>query len=338
MVAPTSAPGGGALRIREVRRSDRDSFSEVMIGSYGPFEAMLGLGTRGSAEFAPLFKPVFWFFFSLLKVLGVSPLRIYVTVDGSTVVGTTMVLRWPTSGYILGVGVRPSYRRRGLAGRMIARAEERTAKKGRTWAVLDVEADNYPALTLYRALHYQPIQTAHWLRCAAPEAVASGPRAPAVVRPLSSEKGGRKAAAAWCTPRVPASVSTVLPPSPERLSHLEALGQFPGVVSETWAVGRPEAPVGYVAAYSRGGGLPGIQFFPALDPAASHPELVRLVQEGTAWLASRGSTVVLAAVPDSVGALLPVLAELGFLLQLSTVTMARPLGGGSPSAPAPKGP
>ncbi len=336
MVTQLPGPPGSAVEVREVRRSDRDSFSEVILGSYGPFEVLLGLGTRGTAEFAGLFRPGIWFALQLLRAFGRAPIRIFVASAGPTVVGTTMMLPWPNSGYILGVGVRPSHRRRGLAGQMIARAEQLSAKHGREWAVLDVEEENHPAVTLYRARRYEPIQRALWLRCATPEVVAAAGRAPASVRIVG--KADRKSAAAWCARHVPDSVTAILPPNPARLTHLESLGQFPGAVRETWSVGRPNEPVGYLVACWRGTGLPGILFLPALDPGASHDELVRLIQEGTAWLVARGCAVVLAAVTDSVGSARPILEELGFSPQLSTLTMARRLGVGGGAAPRPKGP
>jgi GNAT superfamily N-acetyltransferase len=336
VAARPAAPAGGAVRIRELRRSDRDSFFEVLLGSYGPFEAMLGLGTQGTAEFSGLFRPGIWFVLQFLRAFGLAPIRMFVAVEGPTVVGTALVLPWPNSGYILGVGVRPSHRRRGWAGRMIGRAEELSAKHRRDWAVLDVEEENHAAVALYRARQYAPIQSAVWLRCATPEALAAAPRAPASVQVVA--KGGRKAAAARCAELVPASLTAILPPNPTRLSHLESLGQFPGTVRETWSVGPPDRPVGYVSACWRGKGRPGILFLPALDPAASREEVVRLVQEGTAWLASRGGTVVLAAVPDSVGSAIPILESLGFSRQLSTWTMARRLRLERGSTSAPKGP
>jgi GNAT superfamily N-acetyltransferase len=306
-----------------------------MLGSYGPFEAMLGLGTKGTAEFAGLFTPWVWFVLSLFKALGRPLIRIVVAADGGTVVGTTMVLPWPNSGYVLGVGVRPSHRRRGLAVRMLGKAEDLTVERRKTWSVLDVEEENLPAVTLYRSQQYETIQKAEWFRCPAPQAVASAPRLPASSRAVG--KAGRGAAAAWCAQRIPPAVTTPMPPDRDRLTHLESLGQFPGARRETWSVGPADSPVGFVSACWRGKAMPGLLFFPALDPSATHDDLARLVQEGTAWLVSRECGVVLAVVPDNAGAVVPVLEELGFSHQLSTLTMVRRLGGGGSAAFLAKG-
>jgi len=324
VVAPPTFPLGGAVEIRELRRSDRDSFTEVVQGSYGPFERMLGLGAGGANEFAGLFRPGLWFVLQLLRAFGASPIRFFVAVDGPTVVGTTLLLRWPNSGYVLGVGVRPSHRRRGLAGQMIERAETSAERHGREWAVLDVEAENQPAVTLYRARHYEVLHSAVWLRSDAPGSVGAANRPAGLVRAVG--KSGRKAATAWCARRVPTSVTEVLPPNPTRLIHLESLGQLPGTVRETWSVGPSDSPLGYLAGYWRGAEMPGLLFLPALDPAITPADLVRLVGEGTEWLLARGSPAVVVAVPDSLASAIPVIEGLGFARQLTTLTMVRRLG------------
>ena len=84
--------------------------------------------------------------------------------------------------------------------------------------------------------------------------------------------------------------------------------------------------------------MPGVLFVPAVDPRAPHDDLVRLFQEGTAWLSSRGSPTVVVAVPDTLASTLSVLTELGFEAQMTTLAMSRRLGApGAPSAP-PKSP
>jgi GNAT superfamily N-acetyltransferase len=336
VVGPPAGASGADIRIRDIRRSDRDSFSEVLLGSYAEFETMLGLGKRGAAEFADLFRPGIWFVLRTMRLFGLAPFRLFVAADGPTVVGTTMLLPWPVSGYILAVGVRASHRRRGLAGRLVGRAEEVAARHGRTWAVLDVEEENHPAFALYRARGYETIQSAVWLQCLSPRAVASAPRAGGTVRVVG--KAGRKSAAAWCAQHAPPSITAILPPTPARLSHFESLGQFPGVAWETWSAGPSDSPVGYLSAAWRGTGMPGILFLPAVAPAASHDGFAHLVQEGTAWLVGRGSPAVVVAVPSWMRSFTPVLEELGFVVHLTTLTMARRLDGPGRSAGPPKGP
>ncbi|MCI4364493.1 MAG: GNAT family N-acetyltransferase [Thermoplasmata archaeon] len=307
-----------------------------MSGNYGPFEAMLGFRSEGASEFRGLFGPGTWFLLRFLNLLGRPPLRFLVAAQEGRIVGTTLIVPWERSGYVLGVGVRPSHRRQGLAGRLVAWAEELALQRGKEWAVLDVEEDNLPAVTLYLARQYGTIQKTLWFRCAPPAGQAGADPPSAQVEVVG--KAGRKGAALWCARQVPATVTSVLPPSAARLSHLESLGQFPGVTRETWAAGPHDARVGYLAAYWRGKERPGVLFLPALGAQATRADVLRLVQEGVAWLRSRGSPEVLLAVPDPARSALPFLAEQGFSPQLTTLTMARRLRGAGSPAPAPKRP
>lgn len=188
---------------------------------------------------------------------------------------------------------------------MIGRAEQIAHQRGRPWAVLDVEAENLPALTLYRARQHEQIQSALGLRCGTPGSVGTPPRAAANVRVIG--RTGRKPAAEWCARHVPATISTILPPNPTLLTHLDSLGEWLGVVRETWSVGPPTAPVGYLAAYWQAVGVRDLLFWPALDPSTWREDMVRLLREGTAWLVAQGSWVVGAVVPESVGSAVPVL-------------------------------
>jgi ribosomal protein S18 acetylase RimI-like enzyme len=333
VTALSATPPGNELAIRELRRSDRDSFLESIAGGYGPFETMIGLARDGGQEFGPVFRPGVWFVLRLLRAFGRAPVRAFVLADGGTVVATTLLIPWPRSGYILGVGVRPSYRRRGLANRLVAHAEEVARRSHRSWAVLDVEEDNLPAVTLYQTRRYVTLQRTAWWRNDAPGAVAGVAHSAVTLRTLS-EKPSREAAGSWVAQHVAAAITTPLPPTGSRLSHLESLGQIPGAVREVWQVGPPEAPRGVLTGCWRGSGKPGMLFLPALAAGILRDEIVALVQAGAAWLVQRGCTGILIAAADTWESAPPVFAELGFVPVLTTLTMARPLEGESSPPPA----
>jgi len=84
--------------------------------------------------------------------------------------------------------------------------------------------------------------------------------------------------------------------------------------------------------------MPGVLFLPALDAGASREEVIRLVQKGCVWLASRGSSAVVIAVPDTWASAIAWLQEIGITPQLSTLTMARRLGVAGGLTVPPKGP
>jgi ribosomal protein S18 acetylase RimI-like enzyme len=320
------------LPIRELLRSDQASFLESIVGGYGPFEAMIELDRDGGKEFAMLFRPGFWYLIRFLRAVGRAPLRAFVVADHHQVVGTTLLIPLPNSGYLVGVGVRPSHRRRGLAGRLVARAEEESQRTGRAWAVLDVEEENHPAVTLYLARQYTTLARIDWLRTASLAAAGAVPHGTVSVRALT-DKAQRRRAAAWVTAHVPASITSILPPTDRRLTHLETLGMAPGGKREVWEVGAPGMPRGVLSATWRGAAKPGMLFLAAMDAGATRDEVVALVQAGVAWLSGLSCSVILLAVPGYVTGALPVAAELGFLPQLSTLTMARRLEGAPPSSP-----
>jgi GNAT superfamily N-acetyltransferase len=330
------APPASPVPIRELRRSDRDTFGESIELGYGPFEAMVGLGSGGSGEFNALFRPGIWFLLRFTRALGKAPLRAFVAVDRNRVVGTTLLLPWKRSGYILGVGVRPEYRRRGLAGRLVSEAEQVTRRSGRPWAVLDVEEENHPAITLYLARKYTVVQRSMWYR------LADRPPAPSPTEPTGSVhalrgRPDREPAAAWVAGQVGAAVAMAVPPEPSRFTHLESLGTMPGGKRAAWTVGAPGAVRGVLAGAWRSANRPGMLFLPALDPAVPKGEAVALLRAGVAWLQGLGCSGVLLAVPDTAASVAPALADLGFAPQLATLTMTLRLDGGATSAP-PKAP
>lgn len=321
--AVEAPPARILLPIRELRKSDRASFISSILGGYGPFEDMIGMSRDGSAEFEALFQPGIWYLLRFLRIFGRAPLRAFVVVEADAVVGTTLLLPWPRSGYVLGVGVRPSHRRRGLAGRLVARAEDVARDGGRTWAVLDVEEENLPAIALYRARNYTTIQRTVWWRSEAPTRIATT----AQVQPLSG-RAERRQASEWVARQAPSELTSKLPPTANRLTHLESLGQSPGSAREVWEAGPAGSPHGVLSAIARGPTKPGILFVPAVGPDATRDEIVSLVQAGVGWLTGRGCAGVLVSVPDYMGPVASVLSDLGFSSQLTTLTMACPLPDG----------
>ncbi|MCI4367358.1 MAG: GNAT family N-acetyltransferase [Thermoplasmata archaeon] len=324
MGIPASPPGESHVVLREARRRDRDSFLQVIVGSFGPLERLMGLDKDHLGLIGAVFGPALWFLVSLLKAIGRAPARILVASDGPTVVGTTVWVPVDGFGYIGAVGVRPSHRRRGIAGRLVDRAEKLTAEKGPSWAVLDVESDNAPAIALYRARGYTTIQTARWLRLAGPAKVASPPRPTPPVRAVRGS--GRSAAAEWCARQQSERFVAIVPPASRRFTHLEMFAQTPGVRRETWAVGATDRPLAYLIAYWKDRSTPGVILLPAVDPTVPREGLPDLVRHGVGWLAAKGCPHVIAVVPDPADPALPALEELGFRTEVTTFTMAVRVG------------
>ncbi len=81
----------------------------------------------------------------------------FVWEDDERIVGSVMVQRMgndKTRWYIAAVAVHPSYRRRGIARRLLNAAIEHAHMHGAHTCILDVRVDNAPAYELYRSLGF----------------------------------------------------------------------------------------------------------------------------------------------------------------------------------------
>jgi ribosomal protein S18 acetylase RimI-like enzyme len=329
----SSSTAGQPIDLREARRGDRDSFLEVILGSYGPFEHLLGLDTQGTDEMRTLFGPVVWAMIRLLRWVGRPPAWVLVAADGKQVVASTVLLPAENYGYIVAVATRPSHRRRGIAGHLVGRAEELARRGGRAWAVLDVEEENASAIALYRGRGYETIQTAVWLRYSNLGTVVTPVTPTAPVRVVG--RSGRTAAAEWCRRRIDPRFAKIVTPTLRRLTHLERVVQLPGVARQVWVVGPDDAPLAFLSAYWKNSRSPGMLFLPAVDAGAGPEVLVPLILRGILWLREKGVPYVVAAVPDPASAAVPVLEGIGFQPGLTTLTMALVVDGAGTGPPKP---
>jgi [ribosomal protein S18]-alanine N-acetyltransferase len=83
--------------------------------------------------------------------------RAFALVDGEEVVAYVFLRTSPDVADLLRIGVRASMRRRGAGSRLMAAAIELARTRGCVRMLLEVAADNAPALTFYRRLGFRPI-------------------------------------------------------------------------------------------------------------------------------------------------------------------------------------
>jgi ribosomal protein S18 acetylase RimI-like enzyme len=109
--------------------------------------------------------PLFWLLALLDRVFMLGLGQGYVWREGGRVVGNVSLYRGgvhPDLGpgwLIANVAVHPDYRRQGIARQLMKAAMSYVHRQRCRWVMLQVEADNEPALRLYRDLAYQAYET-----------------------------------------------------------------------------------------------------------------------------------------------------------------------------------
>jgi ribosomal protein S18 acetylase RimI-like enzyme len=109
--------------------------------------------------------PLFWLLALLDRVFVLGLGQGYVWREGGRVVGNVSLYRGGLhpdlgSGWLIAnVAVHPDYRRRGIARKLMNAAMSYVRQRHCRWVMLQVEADNAPALRLYRDLAYQAYET-----------------------------------------------------------------------------------------------------------------------------------------------------------------------------------
>ncbi len=88
--------------------------------------------------------------------------RGFKVVRGGQMAGFAFVSLRPRSGYIFNVVVDHPFRRQGVGHTLMTYLEQEIRRKGRSWAVLQVDAGNEPAQNLYLRLGYQPYHPSFW--------------------------------------------------------------------------------------------------------------------------------------------------------------------------------
>lgn len=78
--------------------------------------------------------------------------------DDDPIVGFIFVMTSNGTGHITTIGIAPEHRRRGLASRLLAHAEDALVRRGITTASLEVRVTNEGAQELYRGLGYTIVQ------------------------------------------------------------------------------------------------------------------------------------------------------------------------------------
>jgi ribosomal protein S18 acetylase RimI-like enzyme len=143
------------LQIREFRMPDLDPILALLPRCFAREFEVSGMDPAHVKEMANRAYGIAGrFFLSTSRLVGKEPFKFLVATWKNEVVGTAMVSRRATVGYISTVMVSPDYRRKGIATKLMNEAFEYIRERGMKRAVLHVISTNEPAKGVYSKLGF----------------------------------------------------------------------------------------------------------------------------------------------------------------------------------------
>jgi GNAT superfamily N-acetyltransferase len=305
------------IECRELRRSDLPGFTTVLAQGIGALERAVGIDQTSEEMIGSLRRPGIWVLLSFLRLIGVAPVRLYVGTLDRKVVGTTILVLLPETGYIAGVSTDAAARGRGVATHVIETAQATARTKGKRWFALDVESENETAIRVYRRLGYAEAARYGWYTGATPDP-------PPPNGTLAHEvKGFDRPLREWADRLRPQSVRSAVPATKRSLQHLELITRANGLRTKRWVLGEGGALTGAATSHY----IPSVRIgfvYPSLPPDAADGVFERLVAPGLRWVRAEGATKLVVVGPDPPGSWAEALARLGVIRSVSTVLMVRP--------------
>ena len=158
----SASPHGGAHRMRLAR--DLYQIAELVELCFGERLDASGRSAVREMKMIARMIPILWLF-SLLNGVGLGLGTGYVWRDRKRVTGNVSLYRGgqhPNLGrgfLIANVAVHPDMRRQGIARILMEATLDLVERKNGNWVALQVEADNTPAINLYRSMGFRELET-----------------------------------------------------------------------------------------------------------------------------------------------------------------------------------
>ena len=306
--------------LRELRRGDAPEVSREMQLNFGQELSVQGWDASHFQEVVDRsFRfPAGWVL-ALLRVLGRPPVHLYVAEDGGKIVGTTFLFFQRTHGYIAAVMTDPAFRGRGIASKLLERAEGACRRRKRRWAVLDVLSHNDVALRLYLKRGYRPLRVQHWVSRTLDPPPAP-PAATGSVRPMVDSD--LDPLLEMYTAQQPPEVRSILVVERSWISPPHYLQSVMVSTAGAWCTGPPGAPTGYVRANFTTPQEAGHLSAPLLAPTSTAEERNGLLHSALGWLRASGAREVVCEVPAYATEALRSLLDAGFTERWTMDTLA----------------
>jgi len=146
----------GDVLVRDFRKSDLNDLLDVARLSFAEEFEVTGFDPDHAKKMADqMFGIAGRIFLAFSKLFGKEPVKFLVAEVNNRVVGTTMVTKRGRVGYISTVMVHPTYRRKGIARKLMENAIDYVQKRKMKRAVLHVMSTNVPAKSLYTKLGFK---------------------------------------------------------------------------------------------------------------------------------------------------------------------------------------
>jgi ribosomal protein S18 acetylase RimI-like enzyme len=301
------------VTVREYRKGESTGVADLWRANPTPGASLLGIDPDSVARvLRQTERPLVRFVVGLSRLVG-RPIFVVLVVDlDGRVMGTTLLNFLPDAAYVNGVVVDSTVRHRGLAREMLAAAEALCRRYRRRFAVLDVTADNAPALRLYTQWGYRPLRDAHWM------SRGLGPGAPplppltggATIRPLRSSDARSLADADNAL--MPPEVRSILRRTPSEFRTRAALRGMLESEVESWVVELGGRPAGMLRATVSGLMEAANLSSPVFRGDVPESAMRDLLGTALRWLEGRKAPRVVTEIAEHQHRARPVLDALGF--------------------------
>lgn len=310
------------MLVREFRGSDLPQLIRLQEEGFPEENALYGMRVE---ELAPIVRrlerPHVRFLFGLLRALGRPVLRFPVVEDEGKVVATSVLSFGPRMGYVSMVMVDPAFRRRGYARRLLEVCRAATHRRGKPYVVLDVLANNGPALALYEAIGYRRLRNLTVLSKEGPfDGVPDGPAAS--VRAFVRQDTARLVE--FARQQLPATIAEVLPPDRGALTGGGWSSRMFASATAAWVLDTGRGADAFVSASTTPVTTSAHLTAPIVGPDVPDELADGLLRTALTWVRERGAPRVVVHLPEENRRGRELLQRSGFVDALSTLTLYRP--------------
>lgn len=309
--------------VRDLRASDAPRLLEFLRLDFPEEEALLGARPDG---FVRVVKRVFrWdtrIVLGLMRLVGRPLFRYFVIEEGNRIVATTLLTFTSRAGYVSSVVVDRAHRRRGYARMLLERSRLATRRRGLSFLVLDVLADNAPARALYESEGYRLLRrTGYYVHDRPSETPRTPP--PAGLRPFRADDATPVAAIARRDR--PPEVERVLPTSARDYAGSSFVRQVLSSESASWVIDPGTGPKAWLHANVSPATEAAHLGNPVVDASLAPEAASALVVTALAWCYARRAPRVLAMVPAENVRGRAALESAGFRETIPVLTLAKTL-------------